>query len=505
MPAHSVAASVNGSIMSKDARRKKAEELQQREAAKARISRLATMLTHKYIVQFGSKREPGLNDKIQSTIHEFLRRVPMPSDSDIGDLENSLKELRSEMLPSSRAKGEIRLERGEDGNMNGTAGRSGSAARNQMDDANKQKLAQSGTDITRDWRAFDVAKQIEYEEVEKKKMAKVLLEKARFRAELSYQRVQHEEARRIKAETDKRYLDEQNALLNQWRLEQEAVKSKIHKTHEEEKRIRALQIAEQQRRRDAEKEDKLRHEHEETERARRGLEEEAANIERRKQVARACLMQIQHQNATHKVEVEKKAALVAEEDVRLMQEAIRKQEIEDKAHVNNMKQRTQRYERIGNIFTTRPDAAKETAEKLRMEKQAAEEGEAKLREQIDREIRDKEKKKMGAIATALDNKRAIEERREKRAADEAQQKHWSDITLAEAAAHRQAEAERIQKQRAKMQKYRAELEKQAAENQRRKQKVEMSDTEMRLNADMVRKLETNPELQSSVRARLRAT
>ncbi|CAN0530872.1 unnamed protein product, partial [Ectocarpus sp. 12 AP-2014] len=91
-----------GVHISQSARREKLRLLQEREAEKARISRLKTMLQQKLVQKYGSKRNVNnskLNLEIEEEVSAFTARTSrQPTDDEFLELENAVRELRSKYV-----------------------------------------------------------------------------------------------------------------------------------------------------------------------------------------------------------------------------------------------------------------------------------------------------------------------------------------------------------------------------------------------------------------------
>ncbi|KAG5192776.1 hypothetical protein JKP88DRAFT_261750 [Tribonema minus] len=412
------------------AQRKKLEALQKREMIKEKAARQSATLVKTLVAQYGTRHEHA----VEAAVADLFKRQLQPSAADLAELEAHVK--------------------GMYGHMGGSAG-----------DARGGSAGASADDLARDWRAFDMAKQIEFEDTQARKKMRAALEQARLRHQLSGQVRDHMSREQQAALERQAELDAQAERRRQWDAEQAAARAKIQERHAEERRIRQQQI-------DA---------------ARARAEAERADAERHERVALA-----------------KVAEQAADEDARLMEEYRLRLDREEAERARKLKERMQKYEKIGAYWQDSGNVREQAAELDRLEANIQEEFAARAHAESERERRDWEKRRIGCMAAALDNRRTVQERNRRSEEEAERERQLAETARADAEAFKQAEKERIEKKRLAMTKYRAELDKQASASSRKKKEVDMTETEALLNSDIVKRIQADARLQQRVRERLGA-
>ncbi|CAM9551268.1 unnamed protein product [Chrysoparadoxa australica] len=482
---------------------KKVRALQEREQRNARQARLRAMLSQQMIKKFGTKKSTSaLNAAISEAISKFASSHDKPSNKDLTNLEASLKDLRESFRRQSSC--------GDKGSHAPAGEQRTSEESSQPRKGEGEGQARSegphtsaaGAEVARDWRAFDVARQIEHERLEAEKLLKQQLTKARFRQELDTVR-QGKQARKAAEEAEKqRSLEEMNRKREEWLKEQEDEKKLRMERHLEEKKIRDQQIAETKARRDAEKAARLAAERSEIQKANALMEAEAEAANAKKAAERLRLARIRQENEAHLGILEQRKAEETELDMRMMQEYKAMLEKEEKVRADKLKDRMKRYEDIGNFWMERGAGKKQMEEDHQMELAILEEARAKERADIERERRDKEKKKLGQITMAAANRTMMEEKRRLKEEEDRKEQEFLEAFRRETEEYKGEQRAKQIKKHAAMNKYQNELTAQREETARMRKNVEMSETEIAFNADMVRKLQNDPILAQQVKEKL---
>lgn len=501
--------STHGSVS--DARRKRLEGIRQREAARARMSRMEVMLTQSMVRKWGTPGVKHLKAAIEARVKDFLSsRSPSaraPGGEELARLEESLERLKAEFssAPPPRSSSRGYQSPHQPSDIQAPAALSDiEALENQSGSKGKGNSAASPvlSQVTHDWRAFAVLDQIQDEETAKEASASRKLKQAHLRVE--YQRTS-EQQQRAKAEKERmKALDreKQEEELRAWKAEEERARQKIMSKHIEEAEVRAKQVEEVNKRREAEREALHKAEMADLECARKEMEAEAAKAEAKKLRERARMAAILQENIRNQKLRQEQALEAAEAEKRLMREYAERQEREEARRAAALAARMKKYEDIGTFWLEQGAGKKEMEERRKVELSILKEAQKREEEIQKKEAADAEKKRLRELRSAHENARVMEEVRQTRAREQEVERQYANQLLQESQAHQRAEREAQQKKRAAMLQYRAQLESQVQETERRNKELGMTDIEYKLNCDRIKKLEADAHLQELVGKKL---
>ncbi|CAM9707243.1 unnamed protein product [Ectocarpus sp. 13 AM-2016] len=299
-------------------------------------------------------------------------------------------------------------------------------------------------------------------------------------------------------EADARREQQRRALVEHQALQEELKESSRRKTLEE-KCVRATQILGNERRREWERQNRTVEEARILEDCKRKLaEEKERQLQKRKQIAES-LREMNRENVAKLAMREKKKISDAEEDKRLMQEYRERLDREQAERSAAHNRRLQRYEMIGNQW------AESGAGKRQHDKDIAEErrilAEAAIKEKIDedREIRDKEALRVDRLRCLEDNKRLMGDKAARKKAEEKLEAEYAQQFRIEGEMHVAKGLERKREVMREKKAYARMLEDQMRETRAALRTVQMTDTERKMNGELLRKLQGDRDLQERIR------
>ena len=271
-----------------DARISKAKAMRERENAKQHRERLRTMLMQKLTVKYGQGRQSGANRAIASEVNKFMEGSTTISEPDLIQLEKGII-------------GRIEASKGEDGPGRPTTA---SASQLNLQEPGRSggsrpataalESSRSGVDKlpwlanTSEWKVLDAYHAIENENHMKKSMAESRKKQNKFKMMLDEQ-VATKQSKNPSAELqaqDDAYARTQTKLLAEWRDEMVKTKTQIAERHQEEKRVRDMQIAYRKAEKERELKEKRDREERELEDCRMAIEGHKDLITRKKEAAR---------------------------------------------------------------------------------------------------------------------------------------------------------------------------------------------------------------------------
>ncbi|CAN0346919.1 unnamed protein product [Pylaiella littoralis] len=504
-------------------RRNKLRLIQERETAKARLSRLQTMLQQKLVLKYGSKRNLSskLNQEIEEEVAAFTARTSrQPTDEEFMVLENTIRDLRAKYVKNGDGGGgggrggSSTGSRGSGGGgrtcSTASGGRGGSSGSSKPEGGEGDGENSSGghsdeglpPSIARAWRTFDVAKQIEYETKEEHKAEKARLQKIIFKEELEVHRAQRAKKKAEEEEERRRHMEEQEKRLANFRMEQEAIKKRAADKHAEEKALREEQVKRLQAEKESERQARMEKEIHDIELCRAQLQGEVDEVERKRKMEKDRLAAIQAENAKQREIREQRQRESDEADALLLKEHRRRMDAEEQTRAAKLQQRMKHYEDIGNFWSKRRAGNTEADVELREAQQTLKAARRKEEATLERERKEREARQTATLKMTAENQKVIMEKQALRAKKHKEDMDFAQRFINDSEAFRQEERDKINKKRVAMAKYRKDLEIQVQETRARRVHEDMNDTEYRMNSDLVKRLEADKKMVAQVRQRM---
>ncbi|CAN0058936.1 unnamed protein product [Ectocarpus fasciculatus] len=355
------------------------------------------------------------------------------------------------------------------------------------------------SNIRNEWLILETYQQIlaDEKQVEEDRRAQTALQRCKqgLDEQIQQKLARSEKERR---EADARREQQRRALVEHQALQEELKESSRRKTLEE-KCVRATQILGNERRRERERQNRKVDEARILEECKRKLaEEKERQLQKRKQIAES-LREMNRENIAKLAVREKQKIADAEEDKRLMKEYRERLDREQAERTAAHNKRLQRYEMIGNKW------AESGAGKRQHDKDIAEErrilAEAAIKEKIDedREIRDKEALRVDRLRCLEDNKRLMGDKAARKKAEEKLEAEYAQQFRIEGEMHVAKGLERKREVVREKKAYARMLEEQMRATRAALRTVQMTDTERKMNGELLRRLQGDRDLQEKIR------
>ncbi|CAM9688214.1 unnamed protein product, partial [Ectocarpus sp. 8 AP-2014] len=375
----------------------------------------------------------------------------------------------------------------------------GGDSRDYRVDSHREEIMGVPSNIRNEWLILETYQQIlaDEKQAEEDQRAQTALQRCKQGLD---EQIQQKLARSEKEmrEADARREQQRRALVEHQALQEELKESSRRKTLEE-KCVRATQILGNERRRERERQNRKVEEARILEDCKRKLaEEKERQLQKRKHIAES-LREMNRENVAKLAMREKQKIADAEEDKRLMKEYRERLDREQAERTAAHNKRLQRYEMIGNQW------AESGAGKRQHDKDVAEErrilAEAAKKEKIDedREIRDKEALRVDRLRCLEDNKRLMGDKAARKKAEEKLEAEYAQQFRIEGEMHVAKGLERKREMVREKKAYARMLEDQMRETRAALRTVQMTDTERKMNGELLRKLQGDRDLQERIR------
>ncbi|GMH75274.1 hypothetical protein TrLO_g13993 [Triparma laevis f. longispina] len=459
-------------------RKIKIQALAEKEAERARKSRLESLLAQKLVAKYGTRMKSPTNVVIKRTVKSFLQNAKHISEADLKAVEEAVK--RAIEQPESSF-GSINAPESYSTSKPSASSRSSSKAK-LSEGLGKTTLVLDPDDPkTNPWTVMDTLKAIEAEEslkqdkidlkAERKSMAKTLEQ------QMSIEGVR---ARQQKKE-DEAYLAQQQRMLNEWKREQEFADKIIHEKNLQMRKIRQEQMDEKKARFAKMKADDRAKELRDIVACKRELKKEKDDVEKSKVEERKRLEKIKIANVEKEKVLEKKKAEAVAWEMKLAADYIANEEAKDAAREKALVDRMSRYEEIGQQWADSGAGKKQREAELALERKILREAQAKDQADIDRETRDKDNLRLNKKMMMETNQKMATDKARRDKAQEAKDSIYANRFRREGEAFGAEEEARKQRDRMKAKAHCELLKLQMEEQKTLQKRVDMSETEMSLN------------------------
>ena len=488
---------------STDARISKAKKMREEENKKQHRERLRAMLMQKLTVKYGRGRDSGANKAIKGEVDSFMSGKSTITEPDLVALEKGIiRKLESEESASRPATASLagKLPPSRGGSRPVTA-QPGSARPG--DDGKLPWLAN-----TSEWKILDAYHAIQNENHMKKSLSDSRKKQESFKAMLDEQ-VKLKSEKNPSAELqeqDDAYARTQAKLLDEWRDEMTKSKKSIAERHQEEKRVRDMQIAYRKAEIAREKREKAVREERELEDCRSAIEAHKQRVAEKKEQARQRLKEIKAETAKEHEARARRKVEEGLEDQRMMHEYKAKLAREEMDRNNAFAKRMERLEQFTNASGSEGGAGYQ--QKLLIQKQ--EEivlAEARKKEQADleRERRDRRAIRDKQIQMARENKSLVESKRLREKEESELERQFAVRFLRASEDFLRDEKNKFDFMRTKMVEHQKALTQQMKAVKRAAKNVEMDDRERQMNRDLLNKVKEDKTLLDALQKRLTAT
>ncbi|GMH84911.1 hypothetical protein TrVE_jg10187 [Triparma verrucosa] len=456
-------------------RRLKVQAMAEKEAERARKSRLESLLAQKLVAKYGTRMKSPTNVVIKRTVKSFLANAKHISEADLKNVEEAVKKAIEEPESSFASTGGVP----ESSDSRAPASRSSSKANLGV---TKTPLVLDPDDPkTNPWTVMDTLKAIDAEESLKQDKINLLAERKAMAKTLDQQMsIEGIRARQQKKE-DEAYLAQQQRMLNEWKREQEFADKIIHEKNLQMRKIRQEQMDEKKARFAKIRQDDRAKELRDIAACKRELKKEKDDIERSKAEERKRLEKIKIANIEKEKVLEKKKQKAVAWEMKLAADYIANEEAKDRAREQALIDRMSRYEEIGQQWADSGAGKKQREAELALERKILREAQAKDQADIDRENNDKEQLRLNKKMMMETNKKMAFEkaRRDKAQADK--DSIYANRFRREGEAFGAEEEVRKQEERGKARAHCELLKLQMEEQKTLQKRVDMSETEMSLN------------------------
>jgi len=476
-----------------ESRRKKLEQMKEREELKGRRSRLQAMLVHKLYEKY-ARRSTTKRGIIEDMVTVFVINNDKMTEQKLIELEVAVRDKLAEYsiqnpLNSSRP------ETGRTTNRSELAPPPKIATSRANDNGNQVPSTGRGKDsvpsfLSNDWVLLDAFKAVEtddyIDQLRKDEWAKKMKQRAELDKQMNEQRRQQQQE-----EDEKKRLREQTITnLNDWKKQQNNIRSSQHGLLSSEKDIRLAQIKEKQDRLAQEKKDKLARENREIKACQREMQRQKQREHQAKEDEKEKQRLIKIEN---EVEFERRRQQRLREDAedkRLMEEYKAKLEREENERKAAFNERVAKMLEAGEKFAKEGAGAKKAEFEKKMDDMIFREAAAKEKADQEREDRDKAKLKSDALRMNMENQKMVELQRKLAEKEMEEEKQWAASFRKEGEDYVRNQRIRREQQleRERKEKEMLMLQMEEIKNRRQKEEDNMTTTEKSLNSDVLKVL-----------------
>jgi hypothetical protein len=480
---------------------KKAQNLLDREKAIEKSSRLFILLNQQYVGKYGTKNpHSDVNDAITFAIRIFLERDGNPTTTRLKTLEDEVSDIGANYRNNVQAAKQAKVMKEEKEREVHVA----TVAKAQKDAYVRPHLSH---EQTTQWSVLGTLQTLSHEEKNAEEKRKLDKKGADYRVALRGQ-IDRQREKELAQQAEKRKIvEDMERHSRRLEMEEDRKKERLAEKFLRDKDIILNQIDEVKRRREEEKAEAVAFQQREMARAQRMLAEEEEEKEAGRQRQKASRDRLLIENEKDKA---RKKDLLDErrlEEQRMQREYEEKLEREEKARANAFQSRIDNLAKIGNSFETTGAGAvaKENARKEEMRMLA----DIRKKEIADTEREDAKIRKMKAsLREAEVSNRALVEQKEVIKAKEREEARRMGEKFQKEAMDNEADKLRVvENRKAAALKLRQNLDEQMAvtrQGQSRTSKEALTDIELKINQDIIKKLEEDPDLQERIIERLHA-
>lgn len=502
-----------------ETRRKKIESLREREQLREYRSRLQSMLLQKLMSKYGDvgRRQQGPTSKkntaIKQVVRDFMRTSTSFDEDSLKDLEAQVQQAVSALrtgpldpLGNTSSKGGAQRTHSRENSCDIDTSASASAAQGglprtsqtsrggaQVDPAMLDGLMQG----VNEWTLLQACEQVNNEMDAQQKLKASKDRQLKFKRDLDTQ-VHLVKAGKVHDKDDEiAYFAEVQKRKEEWKKSQEKEKQVWDSKMTEEKRIREIQIREKKRR----AEEELRARREEDERVLKRCQEEIIAEERKVQAAKDAeaerMRQVKLDNLKEREIRMQRKQQEALEDQRLMEAYKAKLEREEVERANAFERRMERLQASGQKWAEEGAGKEQLEFEQKLEQQIL--GEALRKEQADleRERRDKKAIKDKQRLMAESNRKLIEAKKLRMQRKQQEDQSFADKAQRDQKEYFESEARKKKEKALLMHQHQIALSQQIdfrSNNPTDPMKASMSDHERKINGELLKKLQQEPEL-----------
>lgn len=481
---------------------RRAKAILNREKQIEKSSRLFILLNQQYIGKYGSKHpNSNLNDTITQYVRSFLDHNGSPTNDQLVELEEEIAQVSRNFRAAVHARSEERTRQAES-----VIEEQRQAAKEAMrEERARSSGPKLGADDIAKWSVINSLQLLDFESKQAEEKRKAEKKTADFRQALAKQ-VEFQETRAKELEDEKRQrAQELERLARELAEEERRKKEKQAQRFLHDRDIIMSQIEERKRVKEAEKAEEVAREQREMARARRLAEQEQierAEEKRKQKEANDRLVLETERDKQRKAELLRRQQ---EDEKRMQEEYKAKMEREEQARANAFQSRVEALSKIGDSFyTTGAGAIKREAmkreEQMMLDAIQRKEQEDRKKEEMKQRTRSK-----NLMNAKLANDQLVQQRIRRAQEDREENMRLAEKFKQEALDNSQRIQMEAQKKREAAQRMKDLLDQQVtakSQTQGRGKKEVLSDIELKLNQDMIKKIEQNPEIQAKIMRKL---
>jgi len=344
--------------------------------------------------------------------------------------------------------------------------------------------------LSNDWVLLDAFKAVETDDYMDQLRKDEWAKKMKQRAELDKQIAEHNRQLQQEKDEDNRLRQQTTANYNNWKKQQDSIRSAQHGFLSSEKDVRLAQIKEKEDRLAKEKKERLARENREIKACQREIQRqkqrELQAKEDEKEKQRLIKIENEIEFERRRQEREREAA----EDKRLMEEYKAKLEREEKERKAAFNDRIAKMLAAGEKFAKEGAGAEKAEFERKLDEMIFREAAEKERADQEREDRDKARLKSEALRMNMENQKMVELQRKLAEKEMAEEKQWAASFRKEGEDYVRNQRIRREQQleRERKEKEMLMLQMEEIKNRRQKEEDNMTTTEKSLNSDVLKVL-----------------
>jgi len=342
--------------------------------------------------------------------------------------------------------------------------------------------------LTSEWNLLDLYNSVNYETEQEAFAKKVQNDKLEQRRILQEQMEERRKMDQKEQEAQKRYDDKQQKLFENWKEEQKELKEKQKNLMMDEKAVRTQQLMEKELEKHNERRNALYREQLELEMCEKELAEEARAKHNAILKERERMKRILHENERNEQRKKEALKMQAVEDIRLMHEYTAKLNREEQERAEAFNRRIERYKVLGELWENKGAGKAQREEELKLERKILADAAKKEHEDILREQREKMHRKNQLLHNIEENQKIIKEKERRQRLEKEEDDRYASNYRKEGEDYVRENVQRERQRQQMLLEQRRHLEVQI-EEVRSRPKDEMSSTERRLNAQLLKRLQ----------------
>ena len=492
MPPTSSRQPINKSNMS-ESRRKKLEQIKEREELKGRRSRLQAMLVHKLYEKY-AKRSTTKRGIIEDMVTVFVINNDKMTEQKLIELEVAVRDKLAEYsiqnpLNSSRPETGRETNRSEAGAGPVIATSRAKDSGSEVPNTGRGKDAVPSF-LSNDWVLLDAFKAVETDDYMDQLRKDEWAKKMKQRAELDKQIAAHNKQLQQERDENDRLRQQTLSNYNNWKKQQNDIRSNQHGMLSSEKEIRLAQIKEKEERLAKEKKERLARENREIKACQREIQRQKQRELQAKEDEKEKQRLIKIENEVEFERRRQQREREAAEDKRLMEEYKAKLEREESERKAAFNERVAKMLAAGEKFAKEGAGAKKAEFEKKLDDMIFREAAQKEKADQEREDRDKAKLKSDALRMNMENQKMVELQRKLAEKEMEEERQWAASFRKEGEDYIRNQKIERKKQLERERKEKEMLMLQMEEIKKRRQKEDdnMTTTEKSLNSDVLKVL-----------------